>query len=403
MSPRRLTTWFGLPVLLTLALLLGSGAQPTRRPEPTKPINEIEQTFPSNDVPKTAWKVRWSTQNGFGLIIQDAWFKKQPSEPWLQVLGDARIGEIFVPYHSGSPRFWDVSYNFGLCPVTQKEAGAFGKVLGTPPTVVQEIRDRGLVWYDYKGARRGQELVLFATLNAANYRYTIHYAFRDDGSIGFRLGSGGRNYGSRELEAHMHNGLWRIDVNLDGPDNNTVWLVEHIEPDGQHRPKARTERNLFNEGKEGFADWHAEKFTSLRVVNDRRKNARGEPFAYDLVPSRMGNARHFGSNNERCTEHDFWVTKNRTGEIYYTKVTEYVFDPQQLAQKNLEPENIVNTDVVLWHSAPGHHDPRSEDGEMQKSTQKSKTSTNFVGSTPYMWSGFDLVPRNIWDRTPLYP
>ncbi len=24
------------------------------------------------------------------------------------VLGDARLSEMFVPYHSGSPRFWDV-------------------------------------------------------------------------------------------------------------------------------------------------------------------------------------------------------------------------------------------------------------------------------------------------------
>ena len=100
----------------------------------------------------------------------------------------------------------------------------------------------------------------------------------------------------------------------------------------------------------------------------------------------MGNARHFGGDNERCTEHDFWVTKNRPGEIYYTRLPEYV-------QKG---EKIVNTDVVVWHSAPGHHEPRSEDGEMHK-------ADTFVGCTPVMWSGFDLHPRNIWDRSPMYP
>ncbi len=74
------------------------------------------------------------------------------------------------------------------------------------------------MWVDsVKGSRRGQKLVLFATLNAANYRYVVEYGFQDDGLITFRVGSTGRNYGSREWEGHMHNGLWRVDVNLGGP------------------------------------------------------------------------------------------------------------------------------------------------------------------------------------------
>ena len=98
----------------------------------------------------------------------DAWFKRSAKDPWLQVLGDARLAEMFVPYHSGSPRFWDISYNFSLCNVSKDDCGHFGKVLDTPPTVVHEIRDRGLMWVDsVKGSRRGQKLVLFATLNAA--------------------------------------------------------------------------------------------------------------------------------------------------------------------------------------------------------------------------------------------
>ena len=49
-----------------------------------------------------------------------------------------------------------------------------------------------------------------------------------------------------------HNGLWRIDVNLDGPENNSVYLVEHIEPDGMEKAKARSDVTPFNGGKEGF-------------------------------------------------------------------------------------------------------------------------------------------------------
>ena len=98
----------------------------------------------------------------------------------------------------------------------------------------------------------------------------------------------------------------------------------------------------------------------------------------------MGNARHFGSKEE-CSQHDFWVTANRKGEIYYPEVPTY-------AKKGAK---IMNADVVIWHSTPGHHEPRSEDGEFRKG--------DFVGSTPVAWSGFDLRPRNVFDRTPHFP
>src|SRR5262245_34222132 len=173
MSSRRWIICLGLGSVLGLCSLMGSEAVPSARPVPgprkkpeeKKPSNEIVQTFPSNDVMKTAWKVDWATTSGFGLYIQNAYFKKGPKEPWIQVLGDARVSEVFVPYHSGSPRFWDISYNFELCRVTKNEAGAHGKLLGDPPTVVAEVRDRGLIWYDYSGGLRGQELVLFGPLS----------------------------------------------------------------------------------------------------------------------------------------------------------------------------------------------------------------------------------------------
>src|SRR5262245_57438764 len=220
MSLRHFPIFLSLAGVLAFGVWIGAPRAQEAKDESAKPLvsNEVIQEFPPNDAMRTAWKIHYATTTGFGLIIQDAWFKKGPKEPWMQVLGDARLAEMFVPYHSGSPRFWDVSYDFSLCEVTRDDAGPFGQVLGNPPVVVKEVRDRGLMWMDgTKGTRRGQKLVLFATLNAANYRYVIEYGFQDDGAISFRVGSTGRNYGSREWEGHMHNALWRVDVNLDGP------------------------------------------------------------------------------------------------------------------------------------------------------------------------------------------
>src|SRR5262249_35602677 len=158
-------------------------------------------------------------------------------------------------------------YNFRLCPVTREDAGPFGKILrgqqNEQPNVVQEVRDRGIIWKDTYGVRRGQELVLFGTLEAANYRYIIEYGFQDDGMVTFRLGSTGYNYPGSEWVPHMHNGLWRVDVNLDGPEHNSVYLIEHVEPDPMHKTKAQTIQTPFNDGREGFADFDAAKFTSL--------------------------------------------------------------------------------------------------------------------------------------------
>ncbi len=379
-------TWsrsIALTFFITLVGLAGFTATPQQPApkDPPKPANEVIQTFPSNDVAQTAWKVRWATAAGYGLIIQDAWFQRGPKEPWMQVLGDARLAEMFVPYHSGSPRFWDVSYNFALVTLNKEAAGPFGKLLNEPANVVHEVRDRGVMWVDTAtGVRRGQKLVLWACLDAANYRYIIEYGFQDEGTVTFRVGSTGRNYSSREFEGHMHNGLWRVDVNLDGPANNSVNVMEHIEtPDDPG--KAKTVMRPFNKGIEGPEDWHADKFTMLNISNDKKKNIRKMSISYDVVSMRMGNARHYGQG-EQCTQHDFWVTVNRKDEMYYPKVHEY-------AKKGTK---ITNADVVLWHSTPCHHEPRSEDGEFRKD--------DFVGTTPVNWAGFDLRPRNVSDRTP---
>jgi primary-amine oxidase len=397
MLPLRYTTCLLIGGALVLMAVTGDAGNPGQPPQkepgqiaaPQKVANEIVQEFPTNGNMETAWKVQYGTARGYGVFITSAWFKRSPKDRWLQILGDARLSEMFVPYHRGSPRFWDISYNFDLCTVTKDDAGPFGKLIRTAPgsryTLVQEIRDRGVIYKDYKHTRRGQALVLWGCLEAANYRYIIEYGFQDDGAVTFRVGSTGRNYGGAEYEPHMHNGLWRVNVALDGPENNSVFAVEHIEPLPSAKVRATTQITPFNGGKEGWMDWTAEKFTMLRVTNDRiRGKQKDDPLSYDLMPLRMGNARHHGGGAEEATKHDFWVTRNRPGEIVYTKLPKYV--------EKCEP--IMNTDVVLWHSTPGHHEPRMEDGKMQN---------GFQGVTHVMWAGFMLRPRNLFEHTPLYP
>lgn len=386
---------FALP-----SLLLAIGQQAEVAPGQVTPANAAkaeatphvaEQTFPPNGAMETAWKVEWDTVRGFGLIIKSAWFKKGPDAPWLEVIGDARVADIFVPYQPGSPRYWDTSYNFKMSVMSAADAGPFGKILtsdngGTPePIVVQETRDRGPIWKNNFGVRRGHAMVLWGCLHAINYRYLIEYGFQDDGCITFRMGSTGRNLQGREWLPHMHNYYWRVDINLDGKDHNTAYMMEHTETKGDNKLASETVHKLFNDGKEGGADWDPSKFSMVRVINTQKKNYRGDPMGYDLVPSRHGTSRHFGQKEEN-TQHDFWVTKANS-------------DPKLMSHRKL-PEivkggDIVDTDIVLWYGGSMFHEPHSEDGIMKDG--------EWFGATLVSWLGFTLRPNNVFDQTPLFP
>ena len=101
----------------------------------------------------------------------------KPGEDWIKILADARIAELFVPYHQSSDtRYFDLTgFSFPMAQVREEDAGPNGSLMppfqGDPyPTVVREFRDRGVVWKDFAhGVRRGKELVIWGAIEAANY------------------------------------------------------------------------------------------------------------------------------------------------------------------------------------------------------------------------------------------
>ena len=50
----------------------------------------------------TAWKVHYTRGLHKGLYITGAWFKRDLGEDWIKILNDARVSELFVPYHQHS-------------------------------------------------------------------------------------------------------------------------------------------------------------------------------------------------------------------------------------------------------------------------------------------------------------
>jgi hypothetical protein len=327
-----------------------------------------------------------------------------------------------VVYHSINPNYGPRLLDLGageLLAAIPQDAGDCGAITeplipspipGRPSrrVLIKEIRDRGVAWTSDRHTRRGEEMLLWATYDAGNYEYIMQYGFRDDGTITFRLGSTGYNSPVRPFEAHMHNALWYVDVNLAtstvGPEHNSVMLMKHLEPSDPANPNNPTDpanpcglnptavqtasdcMRPFNNGVEGFGDWNDKEFTHLNIRNLEVENAQGNYISYDLMPMRTGTARHL----ENFAQHDFWVTLMKSNEEDYAHGFELPTPPY------ITPaEPIIDKDIALWYMSSNHHLPRDEDHEYAQPTR-------LPGVALVMWSGFDLHPRNLFDDTPLH-
>jgi primary-amine oxidase len=370
--------------------------------QPDDKTYEITINFPSDDHPqRTSWRIlaaidRAGTRSTDreNLVIRQAFFKKSPEADEIQVLGQVHLTETLVAYSKGT-RYYDLSdVSGGMLPANDAELGRNGFAITPNRKMVAELKDRGIHWKAGHGgyfSRRGEELILWGTIAAANYLYLVEFGFRDEGTVTARMGSSGSNLvPGREIgHAHMHVASWRVDVNLGGEKNNDVYLVRHREPFGRADHSTQSVEP-FNGGIEGFVDWDPKEFTTLRFTNPKIVNSSDNPVSYDLIAPRTGNVRLFNGPpngyDETFTQHDFYVLKNNGDkENDLTKLPQY-------ARQN---RSIKNQDVVLWAITSAHHIPRDED----LIGTKGKRGT---GATSVVWSGFELKPRDLFDSTPFY-
>jgi hypothetical protein len=403
--------------------------------------NVVRQGFPAReadpaDLSKsdTAWEIEWDITNPLNgpprfsplpssvLAIRSAKFmyKDRNGRPrWITVLRNLEIGEVFVPYDPGYPRYDDVSeMNFWIVRADPKNLGpncvAPGVILpSADPSkrdkVYKEVHDDGPRWFSDMGfsgqdrSRRGERMLIWCLFYGANYRYIFEYGFGDDGTVVCRVGATARNLLPRQInqgDVHLHVGCWRFDPDLGdptdpaqgGPAQNAIQVVRRLPqtpdlPDGKFfvdvKPFAAGSDGL---AREGFALWRPEEFTTLRIESAVRKNGNPvpRPTSYDLIPIRQGSVRNFPAEYDFVNK-DFWVTLTDPSHTTFTQVAEYAVGRKP----------IDNQAVTVWHNSPLLHSPRAEDyGEDGMS--------NVTGVALTSWSGFMLKPRNLFDSTPLY-
>lgn len=368
------------------------------------------QTFPDLQWRICVHATRFGTpaapySKGLGLGPVHLRTTGDPEAPWRKILDRASLAELFTPYHETATfRIYDtrfLTWDNWRREVTPEDAGPHGTLVTLAederPSLVTEIRDRGPAWL-CKGplgrtVRRGRELVVWGVLDAGNYDFLTEYSFLDDGTIRMRIGATGYNHPDRPGEAHLHDALWRIDLDLDGPEGDTPFLVRHVEPDPESGGSllSRDEHVLFNGGVEGSAVWDPVEYTGL-LVEDEGTNALGHHRGYELHPTRSGTSRHFGPLEE-WTRADFWVTRHDPADPD-AWAESWRSPDRYLLPDAAEEESVEGEDIVLWYLVSAHHAPIDED-------RADDPPANPYAVTLTHWFGLELAPHDFFDHNPL--
>lgn len=377
------------------------------------------------------WRVALENRGLKGVALGLVQIKRPGDTVWNDVLKAAGPAEIFVPYHSGSPRLYDMQWcgasmsNPHPCLREVKpidSAGVQASQITFPgdtyATIGVECRDAGLAALcksnafgpEFGASTRYREVVFWSVYDTGNYDYVVEYGFRNDGTITFRVGATGYNNPGQPFDPHMHDVLWRVDMDLFGAGGDKVHQIAHSE----QAPNLFATDSASTYFTEGTLNWTADEFSAL-LIEGGVTNAHGNQIGYELTPwDRKGTARHHDWN-ETFTQTDFWVTRNNadedgTGSTFPNYWgTSFVNPDSYLGQYVMTdwtltpgsgPEFIFGmpkTDIVVWYRSAAHHDPKDED---RRSTD---TSSSMSGLTLMHWQGFDLVPHNLFSYNPIMP
>ncbi len=284
-----------------------------------------------------------------------------------------------------------------------------------PNAICMHEEDYGILWkhQDMVGrrteVRRSRRLVVSSIATVGNYEYGFYWYFYLDGTIQLEvkltgimstqaLPAGARSpYAAviaPGLHAPVHQHLFsaRLDLDVDGPDNEVYEVQADAVPPGDDNPwgnafVASATKLVTEQGAQRVID--PARSRHWRIVNPHVRNHLGEPVAYKLVPgptptllaaptSSVGRRATFATRN-------LWVTPYRPDER--RSAGEY---PNQhaggdgLPRWTAEDRSIEDTDVVLWYTFGVTHLPRPEDWPVM----------------PVEYCGFHLIPVGFFPRNP---
>ncbi len=414
-----------------------TGPKPLRITQPAGKTFEVD----GREVRWLNWRFRFGMTPREGLVLYNVGYFDHGRV--RSILYRGSLSEMFVPYGDPNPIFYyNDSYDEGDggmgrtahplkpgadCPDNATFFDAVfnddhGKPCRIPRAIGLYERDGGILWkhVDYvtgqNETRRARDLVLSYIDTQGNYDYAVDWIFHQDAGLEVqvtltgdilttalpRVGleniePGEMQYGapvSRELlgVSHQHIFCFRLDVDIDGPENTVVEMNWQAAPHGSSNPHANAfvmkESPLGNEF-DARRDTNPATNRMWRIINPSKRNALGRPVSYVLMPGENS----FIYAAAECplrkragfVNHHLWVTPYDSSQKY--AAGDYVnrtTGDDGLPKWVQARRPIQNRDVVLWYTMILTHTPRPEDWPVM----------------PAVRAGFELVPNGFFDQNP---
>ncbi|MDB5099526.1 MAG: Copper amine oxidase protein [Cyanobacteria bacterium RYN_339] len=401
----------------------------TKGRPPLKPLivtqpKGTDYTIKGNEVTWQGWHFTFSTHARDGLTLHQVGFEDHGKV--RPILYRAGLSEMIVPYGDPDPNWnwraaFDVGeYGFGnlgspLEPGGDVPANATmfdaayvdpqGKAYPFPKAVALWERDGGVVWkhYDYvSGAnhvRRARELVLTTAAAVGNYDYLINWVFHQDGTLEMDAAATGMLLakGTNQTVAdagacpgctshlvdknilapnHQHFFNWRLDFDIDGPNNSVYEMNQRALGKGDPNPNGNgflmAETPLATES-EAQRDLDPNANRKWRVLNPNVRNGLGNNTGYMLMPvdatPAYVSADSAARNRATFLNHNFWATRFKPDELYAAGV----YPNQSASDAGLsrwanDGERIAGEDLVVWYTMGLSHAPREEEWPMMNAT-----------------------------------
>ncbi len=381
---------------------------------------------------------KWSLRVGMdpleGLVIYTVGY--EDGGRVRPILYRAAVSEMVVPYgHPGPMHSWKSAFDAGEWGLGRMANSltlgcdclgeiryfddVFSDERGKPRTrqnaICMHEEDYGILWKHVDlpsgraEVRRSRRLVVSSIATVGNYEYGFYWYFYMDGSLQLEVkltgimstmavGEDGpgqhANMIAPGLAAPFHQHLFnvRLDVEVDGPDN-AVFEVDAVRSEpGEANPWGNafeSRATLLERELAARRQVDPSRSRTWKIVNRGARNGVGQPTAYKLLPASTPTllADPESSVGKRATfaAHNLWVTpfapdERRAAGDYPNQHAGGAGLPEWTAQDR----EVVDTDIVLWHSFGVTHLPRPEDWPVM----------------PVEYTGFSLIPVGFFDRNP---
>lgn len=375
-----------------------------------------------NHVSWEGWSLRFSVHPVTGLVIQNVTYRGRSIAHRLSV------SEMVVPYAGLSPSTrWKNTFDAGelsmgkfvnslmlgcdcLGEITYADQ-VFVDDWGNPYVVKNAVclheEDHGLAWKHtdlHSGgveSRRARRFVVNSVITAGNYEYAFRWYFYNDAKIQLEVqltgiiqtertnDDGTAPVGTRLVlpglagAHHQHLFCARLDLDVDGRGNSIV--ETEVVPTGGHT----WEQSETVIDTEGPRDGNAAVGRRWKIINPSVLNGLGQPVGYELIPAStptmIATDETSIARRAAFARHAVWVTAYDPGELH--AASDYAnLNPglTGLPTWVKQQRNVVDTDVVLWHTFGSTHVVRPEDFPVM----------------PTEITGFTLRPHGFFDENP---